>query len=275
MDGSGAGTSYALGHSDREISRLSTQARMFEPFTRRMLEQAGVAPGMRVLDVGCGSGDVAFLCAALVGEAGELLGMDKAPAAVETARRRAEAAGLKNVTFAVGDPSEAAFEKPFDAVVGRLVLMHQPGPVAMLRKLASFVRAGGVIAFQEFDLPGARSFPPSPSFEKSMQWLLAAFTVAGTDTRMGVKLHAAFVEAGLPAPAMSLDAGIWGGENNPAAAMLAEVIRSLLPMIEKAGIATAVEVDVDSLRDRIQQELSAADSITIAPSLIGAWTKLP
>ena len=60
MDGTGGGAGYALGHSQREIGRLSVQARMFEPFTRRMLQQAGVSQGMRVLDVGSGAGDVAF-----------------------------------------------------------------------------------------------------------------------------------------------------------------------------------------------------------------------
>ena len=52
---------YALGHSDRELARLSLQARLFDPLTRQLFRDAGVAPGMRVLDVGSGSGDVAFL----------------------------------------------------------------------------------------------------------------------------------------------------------------------------------------------------------------------
>jgi protein-L-isoaspartate O-methyltransferase len=77
LDAIGAGASYGLGHSERELGRLSAQARIFEPFTRRMLEQAGVSQGMRVLDVGSGTGDVAFLCASLVGPAGEVIGMDR------------------------------------------------------------------------------------------------------------------------------------------------------------------------------------------------------
>ena len=52
---------YALGHSEQELDRLSRQAEIFEPFTRQLLQQAGISRGMRVLDVGCGSGDVTFL----------------------------------------------------------------------------------------------------------------------------------------------------------------------------------------------------------------------
>jgi ubiquinone/menaquinone biosynthesis C-methylase UbiE len=218
-----------LGHSERELGRLSAQARIFEPFTRRMIEQAGVSQGMRVLDVGSGTGDVAFLCASLVGPAGEVIGMDRAPAAVETAQVRERSAGLGNVSFALGDAGDMSFEKPFDAIVGRLVLMHQPDPLAMLRKLSRLLGRGGIIAFQEFDLSGARSFPPLQTFEQCMEWITAAFAKTGTDTRMGARLYSVFVGAGVPAPSMSLDAGIWGGDDNPAASMVTEVIRSLLP----------------------------------------------
>ena len=54
---------YALAHSDRELQRLSAQARMLEPFTQELFVEAGIRPGMRVLDVGSGAGDVAFLAA--------------------------------------------------------------------------------------------------------------------------------------------------------------------------------------------------------------------
>ena len=53
-------TTYVLGHSDREITRLRVQARLLEPATRRFLLEAGLSPGMRVLDIGRGAGDVAF-----------------------------------------------------------------------------------------------------------------------------------------------------------------------------------------------------------------------
>lgn len=66
------GPQYVLGHSDREIERLKTQALLIDPITQRFFQQAGIIPGMRVLDVGTGAGDVAFLAAALVGDKGEL-----------------------------------------------------------------------------------------------------------------------------------------------------------------------------------------------------------
>jgi hypothetical protein len=103
--------------------------------------------------------------------------------------------------------------------------------------LSRLLGVGGIIAFQEFDLSGARSFPPLQTFDQCMEWIRAAFAKTGTDARMGAKLYSAFIAACLPAPSLSLDAGIWGGNDNPAAMMVAEVIRSLLPVLEKFGIA--------------------------------------
>ncbi len=275
MNEGGGGAAYALGHSTRELGRLSTQAQVFEPFTRRMLQEAGIAEGMRVLDVGSGTGDVAFLCASLVGPTGEVTGMDRAPAAVERARERARTNGFGNVQFDTGDPAEMPFEAPFDAVVGRLVLMHQPDPAAMLRKLCRLLRPGGIVAFQEFDMSAASSFPPLETYERCMRWVAAAFATVGGDAHMGTKLYSTFVRAGLPGPAMSLDAGIWGGVESPAPFLVTEVVRSLLPLMEKAGIATAAEAGVDSLEERLRQEIVSGGGVSLSPWLIGAWAKLP
>ena len=89
-----------------------------------------------------------------------------------------------------------------------------------------------------------------------------------------MKLHSAFLGAGLPAPSMSLDGGIWGGADNPATPMVAEVVRSLLPVLVKAGIATEEQVAPDSLQDRLQAEILAGGGVAVSPSLIGAWTRL-
>ena len=264
---------YALGHSQRELKRLSTQARIFEPFTRRMFRRAGLREGMRVLDVGSGNGDVAFLAASFVGGLGEVLGIDRAPEAVEAANIRAQAAGLRNVAFVTGDPATISFERPFDAIVGRLVLMYQPDPVATLRRLATQVKLGGIIAFQEFDVKAAKCYPESPIFDLAKGLVTTALEQTGADNQMGLKLHASFIAAGLPAPSMSLEACIGGGKDDPGSLLIPEVVRSLLPAIEKLGIATAQQVQIDSLQERLRAEIEALGAITTLPPLIGAWTK--
>jgi ubiquinone/menaquinone biosynthesis C-methylase UbiE len=128
---------------------LRVQSRFVEPITRQFFQEAGISAGMRVLDVGSGAGDVAFLTANLVGETGEVIGADKSAAALTTARQRAGAKGLHNVSFREGDPTEIAFDRAFDAVVGRYVLLFQADPAGMLRALMKrHLRPGGLIVFQ-------------------------------------------------------------------------------------------------------------------------------
>src|SRR5215472_2336664 len=101
---------YGLGHTDRELERLQTQARTLEPFTRQLFLDAGVEAGMRVLDVGSGVGDVAFIAAEIVGDHGEVVGTDRAARALDVARRRARDESRDNVSFLQGDPTELQFD---------------------------------------------------------------------------------------------------------------------------------------------------------------------
>lgn len=266
---------YVLGHSDREIERLSAQARLIDPITRHFFRDAGIVPGMRVLDVGSGAGDVSFLVADLVGDAGEVVGVDRAPDALAAARARADAQSRRNVLFSEGDPAEMTFERTFDAVVGRYVLQFQPDPVAMLRKLAVHVRPGGSIVFHEIDWDGARSFPPSPTYDRSCRWIVETLRSLGTETRMGIKLHATFLAAGLRAPSMRLEA-IVGGDANSSDRLhlVADLVRTLLPEMERLGVATAADIDCETLVERMRNEAIASAGVIVGRSEIGAWSRV-
>lgn len=125
---------------------------MAADFTERLLSDAGITPGMRVLDVGCGSGDVSFLLAQLVGEEGQVIGVDLDSRPLVLARERAATLGFANVSFQEGGFDLFSDEPAsFDAVVGRRVLMYQPEPIEHLHHLLNALRPGGLIVFQEHD----------------------------------------------------------------------------------------------------------------------------
>ena len=94
---------------------------------------------------------MALIAAEMVGASGAVVGVDRDPAVLETARARAGRAALSNATFVEGDADAPGLEGGFDAAVGRLVLMHQPNPAKTLGSVASMVRPGGVVAFQEYN----------------------------------------------------------------------------------------------------------------------------
>jgi SAM-dependent methyltransferase len=267
---------YVVGHSEQELERLRAQARQYEPFTRQVFQTAGIARGMHVLDVGSGPGDVAFLAAELVGGSGSVIGTDREAKVVALAQARAGGSGLRNVTFREGDPTRMAFDRPFDAIVGRFVLMHSGDPVAMLRNLSVHVRPGGIVAFVEPAWSFARAQPPVPLYERCLRWVVQALQSAGANADMGINLHSAFIAAGLPAPAMQMDPAIGG----PAAAMewlrnLAGIVNAMQAEIVRLGLATAEEVDRTTLADRLNAEAAATNSVIVAPGIVGAWAHAP
>ena len=108
-----------------------------------------------MLDVGCGPGDVSIVASRLVGPTGTVLAVDAAADVIEFARTRAAALGACDIRFERIAIEDIAVDEPVDAVIGRLILMHLPNPVATLRHLASQVRPGGLIAFGETDITPA------------------------------------------------------------------------------------------------------------------------
>ena len=143
----GAVTHYVCGHSAHELSRLAQQGTFFEGITRRALTRGGLRRGLRVLDIGCGAGDVSLLAGQLVGARGRVIGIDRVPAAVRSrhgARRRREP-----VTCRSRSPISTRSHSRVDAVIGRFVLMHQPRPAAALATAVRYLRRGGVVVMIE------------------------------------------------------------------------------------------------------------------------------
>jgi SAM-dependent methyltransferase len=267
---------YVLGHSEPELQRLRRQALLIEPATRRFLGEGGVAGGMRVLDVGSGAGDVAFLVADLVGETGEVIGTDKSPAAVAAARACAQERGLRHVSFREGDPAHMSFEQPFDAVVGRYVLLFQSDASAMVRRLLQHLRPGGLVLFHEPDWQRARSIPSVAIYDSCCRWLQQTFARAGTDTNMAGRLYKTLLGAGLANPTMRMQTFIGGGAQcADYLQAVADLVGSMLPSIVQSGVASAAEVNQATLAERMQQEVIRRECLIIGRSEIGAWARLP
>jgi SAM-dependent methyltransferase len=265
---------YLLGHRPEELRRLGLQARLIDPVTRRFLVAAGVARGMRVLDVGSGAGDVSFLAAELVGERGSVIGVDRSADAVATATAAAAARAVPNVSFVISDLDELPVGQPFDAIIGRYVLEWLPDPARTLRALARHGAPGAVVVFHEVDWSGAASHPPAPLFDATCRWLAETIRRSGADIR-GTNVHAIFQRAGLGTPTMRLDALIGGGRTAEAIDQVANLAMTVADAAEKYGVASIKDIDPETLRDRLRAEAEATDSVLIAHTEVGAWVRLP
>lgn len=265
---------YVPGRTERETRRLILAAEILNPFTRRMLQDAGLQAGMRVLDIGTGAGDVALVAADLVGPGGRIVGVDANPQILTTAFARAQAAGLDHVSFVAGDCRDVAVDGPFDAVVGRLVLMYLADPADTLRSLADRLGPGGIVAFQEFNFTpeSLRPSPPTPLWQQSWGWIVGIIRRAGIPAEVGFGLRRTFLDAGLPEPELRLESVVAGGSESVGYEWMAETVRSMLPLIVNFGVATEAEVGIDTLASRLRAETTAAGGVVKAPDMVSAWT---
>ena len=267
---------YTMGRTAAETERLIEQSQLYEGLTWRFLREAGLTRGMRVLDVGSGAGDVALAIAELVGPEGFVVGVDMNAEILATARARVRAAGLTNVEFAAGDVAAIDLEGDFDAVVGRFVLLYIPNPADVLKQLATRLRRGGIIAFQEPYLTALLTtvHPDTPNMNKLMDWVPAVFEHSGANIDMGLDLYSTFVDAGLPEPTMTCQTPMGAVESWPGYQYIAHTLQSLLPLMEKFGIATAEEVDVATIAERVRREVVASKRPVVLPPHVMAWSQL-
>ena len=204
-----------------------------------------------------------------------MVGIERASDAVASANARVREAGIANIHFEQGDAQSLdGVDGPFDAVVGRLVLMYLADPVAALTRAGELVRPGGLLCFEEADLTYDWAQPMTSLWLQVRAWVLETLARAHIPQRMGLMLPAAFGSAGLPAPELRLEAFL---RADPAAAAWAwaNVVIALLPLMESVGVAGAGDVGPDSLTERLLAELRAAQGIVIGPPMIAAWCRLP
>ena len=257
-----------------EVDQSSVSARAFEATTRSLFKEAGLRPGMRVLDFCSGAGDVAFLVRDLVGSEGQVIGIDETPGTVALAKERAAFRGLSNVDFVASKVDALPFEREFDAVVGRVVLMYRKNPVSDVRNLLRYLKPGCLCVFQEMDLTSGKTMPPAPVIDQVRSWILRAFAQAQIELEMGTKLFSVFKDSGLEEPQMRID-GLIGGCRSAGPAVIANIARILLPQITGLGIASAETVQIDTLESRIRADLERSGSVMSLPLLIGAWARPP
>ena len=267
---------YTMGRSESETERLIKQSQLYDDITRRFFLRSGITKGMKVLDVGSGAGDVALTLAEFVGDEGTVIGVDVNVDILETAKTRAAEAGFTNIEFIAGDTRTLELPNDFDAIVGRLVLMYMGDPADALKLMVRHLQPGGIVAFQEVDFSpyAVAAHPDTPLINELVKWGRTVFERSGAHVEMGMDLYKAFVDAGLPEPALHFEAPMGGPEDWHGYVYLENSFRSILPLLETYAITTADELNVDTLAKRIQEEVAAAKRPIMLPPHITAHVTL-
>ena len=245
-----------------------------DEMTERMLEDAGIGPGMRVLDIGCGPGAVSLMLSRRVGDDGHVFAVDRSAQMLGLAREKASQAGVSNLTFIEGGFDVAFPERgTLDAVVGRRVLMDQADAAQAVAQLADALRTGGVIAFHEHDMVAISAGRTSlPLHDRVRSWLREMLRAEGANLHMGFELHSALSAAGLVVERVRAEANVL----TPTASYpVAAIIRAVLPRLVQLGITTEAEADVETLDDRLAEERGEAAATCLWEMVFCAWARKP
>lgn len=268
-------TTYVLGHSSAEIQRLKNQATMLRPITERLLRSAGIDAGMRVLDLGCGAGDVSMLAAEMIGPSGSVIGIDRNRDVLDVAKERARGAGWHQIRYECTSIEEFFVGGRFDFVIGRYILLHQSEPVAFLRNAARLVRPGGVLAFHEVrPSSDTKSSPHVPLWDLSTSLVRLALQSSVPNFHGADRLVEDFSKADLPYPNLFCEELVGGGPDSPLYGSLAELLQSLRPQLEKMRIVPMELTATEALESRLRDAVVEARGQIFGPAQMCAWVRL-
>ncbi|MFE6904444.1 class I SAM-dependent methyltransferase [Streptomyces sp. NPDC057717] len=261
------------GRATQERERLRAQNLIYAPHTEMLLSLSGIKPGMSVIDIGCGIGDMTIQIARMVGPTGTVVGIDMDSDALDVAER--QASGLRNVTFQQARIPDLELDHQADALVGRLVVMHLKDAAQDIEKLRSTVRPGGTIALLDFNVQRCRTLPHMPLTNQCVDWCIRALLAGGSNPAVGDQLYSILRAAGLNTPRLAVSVPTATASDLSALAVLAETVITLLPVIESFGLATREEIDPNTLIHRLQNEVLETGGIAFSPELVGAWATVP
>jgi SAM-dependent methyltransferase len=192
---------YPLELDQTEVERYRTMAEAARQAEADLWEPAGIVPGARVADVGCGPGALLPALAAAVGPDGRVTAVDADPQAVTAATALVTAAGLGNVAVRKGRAEESGLEAgSLDVVMLRHVLAHNGGAEdAIVAHLATLLRPGGCLYLVDTDGPAIRVIPEAehPDLVELQERYLAFRAARGDDNAAGLRLAERLVRAGL------------------------------------------------------------------------------
>jgi SAM-dependent methyltransferase len=188
---------YALALDPAELGRYRLMAEQARTAEAELWRMAGVRPGARVADVGCGPGALLPLLAAEVAPDGEVVGVDGNPGAVAAAT--AYVAGAERVSVGMAPADATGLPAgTFDTVMVRHVLAHNGGrEQAIVDHLATLLRPGGCLYLVDMYGRGMTTEPDVPVLEEINERYRAFHALRGNDLRTGLHLGQWVRAAGL------------------------------------------------------------------------------
>ncbi|MEU7171566.1 MULTISPECIES: class I SAM-dependent methyltransferase [Micromonospora] len=206
---SGQSAGYMFDNAtDEAANQLRHLGEILDSGTRRILTEAGMAPGWNVTDVGAGAGTLTAWLSDQVAPGGHVTAVDLDPRHIPTG---------PNITVRAGDIRQIELDGSQQAVVARLVLMHLPEREQVLAQLTQVLAPGGVLVVADWDCTWRDMIRRSPSpratelIERFHDGLLAFGEARGADMGWAKRAPEAMVRAGLVDVTSHIESRSWRG----------------------------------------------------------------
>jgi len=257
---------YIIRGGEKGRARLKVLSRILAGSTGRLLDRAGSLEGARIVDLGCGGGDVTMELARRAGPRGWVWGLDLDAKVLELAEAEARQAGVANVTFAEVDIGGGWPVDKVSAIYARFILTHVPEPEAVIKRAASALASGGTIIVEDIDMEGRFWDPASPALSRLTDFYTRAAKMRGGDPTIGRKLTRLLDDAGF-AIAHSALAQPFGRDGDV----------KQLAMLDFANIADSIvalglleRLEADALADEVNAFAERSDTTISLPRVFQA-----
>ena len=250
-------------------ARLQVLARARRADTVELLRRAGLRPGMRCLDLGCGGGEVSFELASLAGAPGSVVGIDLDGVKLALAREAATERGFANVEFRAGNVNGWAEPSAYDFVYCRFLLQHLSRPVELLARMWEAVRPGGAIAVEDTDYDGLFCDPPNDGVDFHKRMYPRLVEQNGGDALIGRKLYRYFLQAGIPDPGLHVAQG--ADAKGEAKTVILMTLRGTAESLVRAGLASAEEVA--AAIESLAAFTAAPDTVVSGARIFQVWAR--
>jgi ubiquinone/menaquinone biosynthesis C-methylase UbiE len=231
---------YIFSTGEAAAARLRLTQQIYGPGSEALLAEAGLRPGLRVAEMGCGVGAMACHLARTVGPAGEVVALDVSAEQLRLAEAALKAAGLGNVRFV--EASATATGLPgggFDLVYCRHVLSHVRDRSAAIREFRRLLNSGGVLVCEDLIASRAFSSPDSAAYSQLAELVPRFAALRGVDYCIGGYLPRLLRSEGfLPSHIRMVQHAYYRGEEKRWWELS---IREAMPAFMPAGLLTTDE----------------------------------
>ena len=260
---------YVLATGAAAVHRLLMLHNIYSPVGRRVLLQAGLTPGMRVADFGCGIGAVTSMLAEMVGPSGSVTGIDANTAQLEQARDICQRRGFTNVSFQAADACATELPREsFDLVYCRFLLLHLPDPASCLREMRDVLKPGGLLFVEDGDIASAGSIPPT-ILDKGVDLFVRLGPPRGLNYSLARDLYHLVKAAGFSDPEIEIhQPAIPRGVNR---SFLKRSVEEAGPALVATGLVTSDQLE--QMLAAMQEATENPDVLILAPRMSLVWAR--